>query len=77
MTEQSTALTQGEFASLLLVGEKPSVFGPPVVIPADHSARLIEMGYMVHLQGRLRMTTSGRLRIKAGRLGGQKKPLAI
>jgi hypothetical protein len=33
------------------------------VIPSDHSARLIALGYMADLSGRLRMTTSGRRRI--------------
>ena len=77
MIAQSTSLTLGEFASLLSVGQIPSVFRPPVVIPADHSARLIERGYMVHLQGRLRMTTPGRMRMRAGRLGGKKKGLSV
>jgi len=29
---------------------------------------LIALGYMVHLEGRLRMTTPGRVRIYAGQL---------
>jgi hypothetical protein len=41
---------------------------PPAVIPAEHSARLIELGYMVDLEGTLRMTTPGRIRIYAGQL---------
>jgi hypothetical protein len=40
----------------------------PAVIPADHSARLIVLGYMVDLEGRLRMTTQRRIRIYAGQL---------
>jgi hypothetical protein len=39
---------------------------PPAEIRADHSHRLITLGYMAHLQGRLRMTTLGRARIAAG-----------
>jgi hypothetical protein len=46
----------------------PAVNGPPAVIPAEHSARLIALGYMVDLAGRLRMTTPGRIRIYAGQL---------
>ena len=58
-------LTDEEFASLLTVGNC-SVLDSPAVIPAKHSARLIRLGYMVHLAGRLRMTTPGRYRIGAG-----------
>jgi hypothetical protein len=59
-------LTQEEFASLLLVGRTPAVNGPPAVIPPEHSVRLIALGYMADIAGRLRMTTPGRLRIAAG-----------
>ena len=58
-------LTQEEFASLLLVGT-PSVYGSPTAIPPEHSARLIALGYMADIQGRLRMTTPGRIRLAAG-----------
>jgi hypothetical protein len=60
-------LTREEFASLLTVGNTP-VNGPAPVIPAAHNAKLVAMGYMVDLAGRLRMTTPGRIRIYAGRL---------
>jgi hypothetical protein len=60
-------LTREEFASLLTVGSTP-VNGPAPVILASHSARLIALGYMVDLAGRLRMTTPGRIRIYAGQL---------
>jgi hypothetical protein len=53
-------LTHEEFASLLLVGYTPAMNGPPPVIPAEHSARLIALGYMADIAGRLRMTTPGR-----------------
>jgi hypothetical protein len=62
----SEPLTPEEFASLLTVGNTCAVREPPAVIPAEHSARLIELGYMADLQGRLRMTTPGRSRIAAG-----------
>jgi hypothetical protein len=52
-----------EFASLLTVGNTCAVREPPAVIPAEHSARLIELGYIPDLAGRLRMTTAGRSRI--------------
>ena len=59
-------LTREEFASLLTVGNTCAVLEPPAVIPAKHSARLTELGYMVDLAGRLRMTSPGRRRIAAG-----------
>jgi hypothetical protein len=59
-------LTPEEFASLLTVGNAFNVLEPPAVIPAEHSARLIELGYMADLAGRLRMTAPGRQRIEAG-----------
>jgi hypothetical protein len=49
-------LTPKEFASLLSVGNT-SVRSSAPAIPAEHSARLIALGYIVHLEGRLRMTT--------------------
>jgi hypothetical protein len=58
-------LTFKEFASLLAVGNV-GVNDPVPAIPAEHSARLIALGYMVDLAGRLRMTTPGRVRIRAG-----------
>ena len=58
-------LTLEEFASLLLIGT-PSTYGPLPVIPYEHSARLIALGYMVDIQGRLRMTTPGRQRLAVG-----------
>jgi hypothetical protein len=62
---EAKMLTHEEFASLLLIGA-PSTYGPPVVIPLEHSARLIALGYMADIQGRLRMTTPGRIRIADG-----------
>jgi hypothetical protein len=65
MAEEARALTIKEFASLLAVGNS-LVDDPAPVIPAEHSARLIALGYMVDLLGRLRLTTRGRIRIVAG-----------
>jgi hypothetical protein len=59
-------LTHEEFASLLLIGHAPSTYGPPAVIPPEHSVRLIALGYMADIHGRLRMTTPGRIRLAAG-----------
>jgi hypothetical protein len=59
-------LTQEEFASLLLIGHAPSTYGTLAVIPPEHSARLIALGYMADIHGRLRMTTPGRIRLAAG-----------
>jgi hypothetical protein len=58
-------LTREEFASLLKVANC-SVIDPPATIPVEHSAKLIALGYMVDLVGRLRMTTPGRQRIAVG-----------
>ena len=66
MVPKSEKLTREEFASLLMVGNTSAVLEPPAVIPAEHSARLIELGYMADLAGRLRMTSPGRARIAAG-----------
>ena len=60
-------LTTEEFASLLAVGNT-GVNGPAPAIPAEHAALLMTLGYMVDLEGRLRMTTAGRIRIYAGQL---------
>jgi hypothetical protein len=62
----SKLLTGEEFASLLTVGNTVTPTSPPAVIPAAHSARLIALGYMVDIAGRLRMTTPGRIRLAAG-----------
>jgi hypothetical protein len=64
MESESKELTRKEFASLLTVGNTCAVLEPPAIIPVKHSARLIALGYMADLSGRLRMTASGRLRLK-------------
>ena len=60
-------LTDEEFASLLLVAT-PSTYGSLTRIPPEHSIRLIELGYIADIQGRLRMTMLGRNRLAAGLL---------
>jgi hypothetical protein len=65
MAQNSEMLTREEFASLLRVGNTSAVFDPPAVISAEHSTRLIGLGYMRDLAGRLRLTTPGRLRMRA------------
>jgi hypothetical protein len=65
MASSSNMLTREEFASLLTVGSVSAVLDPFVPIPTEHSARLIGLGYMVDLAGKLRMTTHGRRRIAA------------
>jgi hypothetical protein len=69
MAAKSKMLTCEEFASLLTIGNTSAVLDPPAVIPADHSAKLIALGYMADLAGKLRMTTPGRVRIAAGLIG--------
>jgi hypothetical protein len=66
MPAKSKTLTSEEFASLLTMGNTSAVLEPPAAIPAEHSAKLIALGYMAHLDGRLRVTTLGRIRIAAG-----------
>jgi hypothetical protein len=60
MASKSKMLTSDEFVSLLIVGNLCAVTDRPAVIPAEHSAKLIGLGYMADIQGRLRMTTPGR-----------------
>ena len=74
MMAKSKPLTSEEFASMLLVGNTSAVVDPPAIIPVEHSAKLISLGYMVDLDGRLRMTTPGRQRLAAG---FENKPLLI
>ena len=67
VASEAQTITDEEFASLLTVGSAVANSAAPA-IPAEHSARLIALGYMVDLEGRLRMTTPGRFRIYAGQL---------
>ena len=53
MASEPKLLTRDEFASLLTVGNC-SVIDRPAAIPAQHTARLIGLGYMVDIAGRLR-----------------------
>jgi hypothetical protein len=69
MALDAQMLTTEEFASLLSVGNARVNDWAPA-IPAAHSARLITLGYLVDIAGRLRMTTPGRIRIYAGQLAG-------
>jgi hypothetical protein len=65
MATQSKMITPEEFASLLTVGDTRAHESAPA-IPTEHSARLIALGYVADLAGRLRMTTPGRQRMAAG-----------
>jgi len=67
MALEATMLTSEELASLLTIGNAAVNSSAPT-IPAVHSARLIALGYIVDLEGRLRMTTPGRMRIYAEQL---------
>jgi hypothetical protein len=74
MVRTSKKLTREEFAVLLKGANTNDVRDPPTVIPAAHSARLIEPGYMAYLEGRFRMTDTGRYRIAAAE--NQNRPAA-
>jgi hypothetical protein len=63
MASDSKNLTREELVSLLKVANTSAVLEPPAVIPAEHSARLIGLGYMADLEGRLRMTSAGSFRV--------------
>ena len=67
MVPEGKLLSPEEFASLLTIGNTP-VISPAPAIPAENSARLIALGYVVDLAGRLRMTTAGRYRLYARQL---------
>jgi hypothetical protein len=67
MASEAKTLSPEEFASLLTVGNAVINNAAPV-IPAEHSERLIALGYIVDQANRLRMTTPGRLRIYARQL---------
>jgi hypothetical protein len=70
MASEAEMLSPEEFGSLLTVGNPPVNISVPS-IPAEHSIRLIALGYMADIQGRLRMTTPGRIRIYAGQLASE------
>ena len=59
---ESEILTLDQLVSLLMVGDERQS-DPEPIIPIDHETLLIRIGYVVKLQGRLRVTTSGRMRI--------------
>jgi hypothetical protein len=59
VASEPETLTAEEFASLCVVGNTPVNSRAPV-IPVEHSARLIALGYMADIADRLRMTTPGR-----------------
>jgi hypothetical protein len=71
-------LTRDQFISLLMVGDvTPNGLAP--IIPIDHETLLVRLGYVVNLQGRLRITTHGRQRLAsieaipmAGKIGSGK-----
>ena len=77
--DASEFLTRDQFISLLMVGDvAPNGLAP--IIPMDHETLLIRLGYVVNLQGRLRMTTPGRQRMASieappGALEIQNRPL--
>jgi hypothetical protein len=77
MAAGSKKLTHEEFAYLLKVANTSAVLEPPAAIPGAHSARLIGLGYMAHLDGRLRMTTTGRYRIAAAENQNRPVPKAV
>jgi hypothetical protein len=77
MATTSKKLTSEEFASLLKVANTSAVLQPPAGIPAEHSTRLVELGYIVNLAGRLRMTMTGRHMIAAEENQNRPVPKAV
>jgi hypothetical protein len=77
MAPGSKKLTIEEFASLLKVANANAVLKPSPVIPVEHSVRLIELGYVADLAGRLRMTDTGRYRVVAGENQGWPAPKVV
>jgi hypothetical protein len=77
MAPDTKTLTRQEFASLVKVAKTNAVLEPPAVIPAEHSVRLIGLGYMADLAGRLRMTIDGRQRIAVAENQNRRAPKAI
>jgi hypothetical protein len=63
MASKSRPLTPEELASLLKVANRSAVLEPPAIIPSEHRARLIGLGYMANRSGRLQMTTAGRRKV--------------
>jgi len=62
----SRPLSKEEYTSLVRVGDCALETTAPAVIPAKHERRLAELGYLMKLVGRLRVTTVGRRRIEVG-----------
>jgi hypothetical protein len=66
----AAGLPEAQRGKAILIGivaaTTSAVVDPPAAIPAEHSAKLIALGYMADLSGRLRMTTPGRQRMAAG-----------
>jgi len=60
--DASEFLNSDQFISLLMVGDVTPT-GRAATIPIDHETLLVRLGYVVNLQGRLRITTHGRLRL--------------
>jgi len=67
MASEPETLSPEEFASLCVVSNT-LINSPAPLIPAEHSARLIALGYIANIGNRLRMTTPGRFRIYAGQI---------
>ena len=68
MKSEIEIITADEFASLLRVADLSTFRDSPAVIPAGHKERLVALGYLTDISGRLRITTLGRNRINAGPL---------
>jgi hypothetical protein len=77
MGPTSKQLTIEEYASLLKVANTNAVLKPSPVIPVEHSARLIELGYVADVAGRLRMTGTGRYRVAVGENQGRPAPKGV
>jgi hypothetical protein len=66
MVSKSKPLTREEFVSLLVIGNPTPIADLTAVIPAQYRARLVALGLIADLSGKLQTTTLGGSRIAAG-----------
>jgi hypothetical protein len=77
MASKSKPVTPEELASLLKVANRSAILEPPAINPSEHRARLIGLGYMANISGRLRMTTTGRRQTSANQAAEDRSKLEV